>query len=189
VKRLLIALWGVGGVVATLVEAIVRLGDIALGILLRERVTVAQMAVFAAWMVFIVFVEGYRAFQKRFSPRVVARAMYLCDHPRPLHVALAPLFTMGLMHATRRRLVANWLLVAGIVALILLMRVMPPVYRAIVDAGVAVALAWGTLVMLVLFVRALRGDVPKIALELPATADVSVAGLGEQEANARRADA
>jgi len=168
--RFLIALWGVGGVVAILIEAIWRLTDTALSILAREELTLWQMVMFAGWLVFIVYVEGYRAFQKRFSPRVVVRALHLAEEPRPLHVVLAPLYCMTLLHATRRRLVASWILVAGIVAIILLVRAMPPIYRAIIDAGVVVALTWGTIAMIVLYARALLGTSPRIPLDLPSEA-------------------
>jgi hypothetical protein len=166
-KSFAIALWGVGGTVLLLAEAIWRLADTALTIFRRDGLTRDQAAILAVWVVFIVYVEGYRAFQQRFSPRVVARALHLAREPRPLHVALAPLYCMTLIHATRRRLIASWILVAGIVGIILLVRAMPPVYRAIVDAGVVCALTWGTLVMIVLFVRGLWGAPMQVPLDLP----------------------
>ena len=175
--RHLIVFWGVGGVVLLLVEAIWRLADTATTILADEQLTSGQMAMFVAWLAFIVYVEGYRAFQKRFSPRVVVRAFHLADDPRPLHVLLAPLYCMTLLHATRRRLVASWILVAGIVGIILLVRAMPPIYRAIIDAGVVVALTWGTAATLVLYVRALLGTAPAIPLDLPEEAAPSAARL------------
>jgi hypothetical protein len=174
-RRLAIALWGVGGVALLLVEAIWRLTDTALTIFLRDGLEATEAAMLAAWVAFIVYVEGYRAFQLRFSPRVVGRAMSLCDDPRALHVLAAPLYCMALIHATRRRLVASWILLAGIVGIILLVRVMPPVYRAIIDAGVVCALTWGTVVMLVLFVRALRGAAVTVPLDLPGDAPASEA--------------
>lgn len=161
------AYWGVGGTVLLLGEAIWRLTDTAVDIIRREGLTPLQWAGFAAWVVFIVYVEGYRAFQKRFSPRVVARAMYLARNPRPLHVALAPLFCMALLYTTRRRLIASWILVVGLVGIILLVRVMPPAYRAIIDGGVVCALAWGTGVMLVYFVRALAGHAMPVPPDVP----------------------
>jgi hypothetical protein len=172
-----IVFWGVGGVVLLLVEAIWRLADTATTILADEQLTSGQMAMFVAWLAFIVYVEGYRAFQKRFSPRVVVRAFHLADDPRPLHVLLAPLYCMTLLHAARRRLVVSWILVAGIVGIILLVRAMPPIYRAIIDAGVVVALTWGTAATLVLYVRALLGNAPAIPLDLPEEAAPSAARL------------
>jgi len=174
--QIAIATWGVGSVALLLVEAIWRLTDTAVTILRREVLTPAEWAAFAAWLVFIVYVEGYRAFQLRFSPRVVARALYLADHPRPLHVALAPLYCMAMIHAPRRRLIASWVLVAGIVGIILFVRTLPPIYRAIVDAGVVCALTWGTGVMVVLFARGLRGAPMPVPPDVPP--DVTDEGAG-----------
>ncbi|WP_437630234.1 hypothetical protein [Sorangium sp. So ce854] len=169
-RRLAVVLWGVLGVVAVLIEAIYRLGTMAARVLTTHTLTTGQLILLAAWTVAIVYFEGYRGFQQRFSPRVVARALHLAEHRRPLHVALAPLYCMALLHATRRRLIATWALIAGIVALILLVRQMPPPYRAIVDAGVALALAWGTVAMLVDLARGLAGRPPGIAPDVPGEA-------------------
>jgi hypothetical protein len=165
-RSLAAAVWGVFGTVIILAEAIYRLSAIAITTLVREGLSAAETVFFAVWMFFIVYVEGYRAFQKRFSPRVVARAFYLAEHPRPLHVILAPLYCMALFHTSRRRLISSWILVVGIVSVILLVRLLPPVYRAIIDGGVACALAWGSLVMIVYFFRRLRGE------EMPVPPDV-----------------
>ncbi|MCC6554315.1 MAG: hypothetical protein IT372_15140 [Polyangiaceae bacterium] len=159
--------WGVLGVVAMLVEGIYRLGAIAVRTLRDEELSAAELAALAGWLVIIVYVEGYRGFQLRFSPRVVARALHLAAHPRPLFVALAPLYCMALFHTSRRRLVASWLLIAGIVAMVLLVRALPAVPRAIVDAGVACALAWGTAVMLWLFLRGLAGAPMPVPPDVP----------------------
>jgi hypothetical protein len=148
-------------------EGIYRLARTAIENLAGTELTTGQMAFGAAWMVFIVYVEGYRAFQKRFSPRVVARALHLAEHPRPLHVILAPLYVMALLHTTRRRLIGSWILVAGIVAVILLVRALPPVWRALIDAGVALALAWGTAVMIAYFAKGLAGHPMPVGPDLP----------------------
>ncbi|WP_437274915.1 hypothetical protein WME90_27095 [Sorangium sp. So ce375] len=166
-RRLAVILWGVLGVVAVLVEAICRLAATAARILTVHTLTAGQLVLLAAWTVAIAYFEGYRGFQQRFSPRVVARALHLAEHRRPLHVALAPLYCMALFHATRRRLIATWALVAGIVALILLVRQMPPPYRAIVDAGVAFALAWGAASILVCLARGLAGRPLGLSPEVP----------------------
>ncbi|WP_437752207.1 hypothetical protein [Sorangium sp. So ce1389] len=166
-RRLAVVLWGVLGVVAVLVEAIYRLGAMAARILTTHALTTGQLILLVAWTVVIAYFEGYRGFQQRFSPRVVARALHLAEHRRPLHVALAPLYCMALFHATRRRLIATWALIAGIVALILLVRQMSPPYRAIVDAGVAFALAWGTVAILVDMARGLAGRPLGIAPDVP----------------------
>jgi hypothetical protein len=165
-RNIAAAVWGVFGTALALAEAIFRLSAIAIRTLIHERLNLTQIAFLIAWMAFILYVEGYRAFQKRFSPRVVARAFHLAEHPKPIHVVLAPLYCMALLHATRRRLIGSWILVAGIVTIIILVRHLPPVYRAIIDAGVACALAWGTIVMIVCFFQRLGGA------EMPVPPDV-----------------
>ncbi|AUX44891.1 hypothetical protein SOCE26_063610 [Sorangium cellulosum] len=177
-RRLAVVLWGVLGVVIVLVEAIYRLGATAAGILASQPLTTGQLVLLAVWTVVIAYFEGYRGFQQHFSPRVVARALYLAEHRRPLHVALAPLYCMALFHTTRRRLIATWALIAGIVALIVLVRQMSPPYRAIVDAGVAFALAWGTLSILVFLARALAHRPPGVSPEVPEEA-TSPAGAAQ----------
>lgn len=162
-----------------LAEGIYRLAKTAIDNLVGAELTLGQTAFGAAWLTFIVYVEGYRAFQKRFSPRVVARALHLAEHPRPLHVALAPLYVMALLHTTRRRLIASWILVAGIVAVILLVRSFPPVWRALIDAGVALALAWGTAVMIIYFVRGLAGHPMPVGPDLPGEAETRPASPAE----------
>lgn len=166
-RNLAAAVWGVFGTVIMLAEAIYRLSVIAVRALMKESFGPPEIAFLAVWMVFIIYVEGYRAFQKRFSPRVVARAFYLAEHPRPLHVALAPLYCMALIHAPRRRLIGSWILVAGIVGIIIVVRHLPPVYRAIVDAGVALALTWGTVAMIIYFFQGLRGKKMPIDPDIP----------------------
>jgi hypothetical protein len=150
-----------------LAEGVYRLSKTAFEILTEAELSAGHTAFAAVWGVFILYVEGYRGFQKRFSPRVVARALHLAEHPRPLHVVLAPLYAMALMHTTRRRLIGSWILVAGIVAIILLVRALPPVWRALIDAGVALALAWGTAAIIVYFVRGLAGHPMPVGPDLP----------------------
>jgi hypothetical protein len=174
-----IVLWGVLGVVAVLVESAGRLGRVAVRLIREQGLTHLQLALLGGWLVAIGYAEGYRGFQQRFSPRTVARALCLAERPRPLHVALAPLFCMALFHTTRRRLYATWGLVAGIVALVMLVRRLPPIYRAIVDGGVACALAWGTLAMLVYLVRGLAGASMPISADLPEGAAAAPRAAGE----------
>jgi hypothetical protein len=96
------------------------------------------------------YAEGYRGFQQGFSPRVAARARYLQEHPRPLHILFAPFFCMGYFHATRRRKITSISLTLGIIMLVLLVRQIAQPWRGIIDAGVVVGLAWGV-VSLVIF--------------------------------------
>jgi hypothetical protein len=116
--RAIAAVWGVGGTAALLVYAIARLAPVA-------RVGLAQgmppwgWAATAAWIAFMAYFEGYRGFQRGFAPRAVERARALARDPRPLRVALAPLYCMSLFAAERRRLVAAWALLAFIVGFVI----------------------------------------------------------------------
>lgn len=165
--RLLVALWGVLGVELMLADALWRLVPRALAPFLEGApLEASHYAVYAVSVVGLGFFEGYRGFQKAFAPRVAARALWLARNPRPLFVALAPLFVMSLFFATRRRVIASWLLVAGIVALIVAVHQLPPLYRSAVDGGVVVGLGWGAVSVLASFARALRRG-PQVEPELP----------------------
>ena len=105
---------------------------------------------FASLVVFMAYAEGYRAFQQGFSPRVAARARYLRDHPNMLHAFFAPLFCMAYFHAPKRRRIVSISVTAGIIVLVILVRLLPQPWRGIIDGSVVVGLAWG-LISLILF--------------------------------------
>jgi hypothetical protein len=73
---------------------------------------------------------------------------------------------MALVYANRRRLIVSWMVVAGIVTLVLLVRLLPQPWRGVVDAGVALALAYGAVAIAVLYARALAGRLV-FPLDLP----------------------
>ncbi len=153
--------------VAVIGEAIVRLLPIVLD-LFDATLSALELAVLVAWVLTMTFAEGYRGFHLQFSPRVVARAVYLDAHPRPLHVVLAPLYCMGLLHATRRRLITSWVLTFGIVAIVVLVRRLPAPWRGIVDAGVVVGLTCGLLSIVYFTLRGLRGVPMPVDPDVPA---------------------
>ena len=94
--------WGIAGVLLLLLFAVYRLAPMALELTERE-LTAGQWLALGFSVVYMAYAEGYRGFHRAFAPRVVVRALYLKNHPEPLHVLLAPLFCMGYIHATRRR--------------------------------------------------------------------------------------
>lgn len=146
--------------VALLVHALNRLTPYAVEAF-EMGLTPFQWVVCIGWTLLNAYAEGYRGFQKAFSPRVIARMVHLAREPRPLFVLLAPLYAMALFHARKKRLIVAWILVAMIVGLVLLIRVLPQPWRGIVDVGVVVGLAWGTLsIVWLLFDALLRGRVP-----------------------------
>ena len=163
----LITLWSIGGVIGLLVQAIVRLLPRALEPILDGSLDVTAGVAYVAAIVFMAYGEGYRGFQQRFSPRAVVRALHLGAHPRPLLVLAAPLFAMGLIHATRRRLIGSWMLLLGIVGLIALVSRLEQPWRGAVDAGVVVGLTWGAVATLALLAQAWRGQGPEVDPELP----------------------
>jgi ascorbate-specific PTS system EIIC-type component UlaA len=136
------AFWGITGVLLLLGSAVYRLTPIAVEAM-EKGLAPLQWASLILVVLFMAYAEGYRGFQQRFSPRVAARARYLMEHPRALHVALAPFFCMGYFHATRRRKVTSISVTAGIVVLIILVRLLHQPWRGIIDMGVLVGLIWG----------------------------------------------
>lgn len=118
-------------------------------------------------VVFMGGIEGYKGFQKSFSPRVVARALHLGANPRPWWIVFAPFFCLAYFHANRRRIIARYILTATIVLLIVGMRYTPQPWRGIVDAGVALGLSWGLVAMLVFAVIAFSGRPFSYPADLP----------------------
>ncbi len=157
-------IWGVAGVSLLLLSAVFRLGAVALQTL-RMDLDWWHWIACGISLVFLGITEGYMAFQRGYSPRVAARALHLKDNPQLWNVALAPVFCMGLIHATRRRLISSWTLAVAVILIIIAVRALPPPWRGIVDLGVVVALAWGVAALWYLFALGLRGT------ELPVPAD------------------
>ncbi len=168
---MLVAAWGVLTTTGLLISAIARLTPLALEPLQSHSMTGLQWALYVGWAVFNGYVEGYRGFQKGYVPRVVARAFWLGQHPRPLFVLLAPFFCSGLFFATRRRLITSWVLLIGIVAIVQVVRLLEQPWRGIVDAGVVVGLAYGTGYLVVHFVGVLLGRPITVTPQVPADAE------------------
>lgn len=165
--QILIASWGVVGVIALLGQAAYRLGTRALEAIGSE-LSALQLGILVLWSAFNLYAEGYRAFQRRFSPRVVVRAFHLAQHPRPTYIALAPFYCMALLHSAKRERIVAWSTVVMIMGFILLLRHVPQPWRGIVDAGVVVALFWGASAIAVFHVRALAtGVLPNFSPGLP----------------------
>ena len=165
-KRGLIAVWGVGGVLLLLSQALWRLTPLALEAL-RSELAVWQWVVTAVWIVAMAHAEGYRGFHRRFSPRLVARAQHLAEHPTALRVALAPAYCMSLFGASRRGMLVARLLLGGIIVLVIMVRMLEQPWRGIIDAGVVVGLAIGTLSILYYSARAAAGREPAVPPDLP----------------------
>lgn len=161
-----ITTWGVLGFTAILGQAIYRLTPLALHPI-RHGMTGFQVGLYVVWVVWMWWSEGYRAFQKQLAPRFVKRAVWLARDRRPLYVALAPIFCLGLFHARRRRLIISWSISLGVICLIIAVRFLPMPWRGIVDGGVVVGLAWGVGWILYYFAVALAGGELAADPELP----------------------
>lgn len=159
--------WGIGGVLLVLVYAIARLLPVALEAL-RGNLAPLEWAGLAVSVLGLGYVEGVRAFQKAFSPRVVARAATLDSATPWSRRWLSPLFCMGLFAGTPRRLVVGWGTLVGVTALVFWVRTLPQPWRGIIDAGVIVALTWGALTLVAFTAKAMRGDPMPVAPDLPA---------------------
>jgi len=136
------AAWGFLGVNALIGYAVIRLTPRALDAL-RAELTPFQWILMGVWIAFMLVSEGYRGFQKKFSPRTAARVRYLSQHPTWVRVLLAPPFCMGYFHADRKTRIVSICLTLGIVLLVVLVSFVPHPWRGIIDAGVVAGLMWG----------------------------------------------
>jgi hypothetical protein len=92
------------------------------------------------------YAEGYKAFQLKFSPLIVRRAIELGNGRMTfMRVLLAGPYCMGLFGANKRRIIISWSISAGVTALVVIVKKLPYPWRSIVDGGVVVGLSYGTL--------------------------------------------
>lgn len=151
------AIWGIIGVTAIIGSAVWRLTPYAIDAF-DYSFSIIQWIVFVGFTIFMAFGEGYRGFQKAFSPRVAARALHLSKNPTALRIALAPLFCMGFFGATKKRKIVTWCLTTGIVILVILVRQLEQPWRGIIDFGVVLGLGWGIIAMWIFCVKAFCGN-------------------------------
>jgi hypothetical protein len=147
------AIWGLGGVYLLIGSAIYRLWVLAfvgLSYDLRWYHWISLVLI----VIFMAYAEGYRGFQKGFSPRVAARAKYLKDKPDLMRSLLAPFFCMGYFHASRKRKIVSISLTIAIIGLVLMVGRVPQPWRGIIDVGVVIGLAWGIISLFIFTVQA-----------------------------------
>lgn len=162
--------WGVLGVGLILLNAISRFGPVALEPLRRRDLTLAQGCAYAATVASLAYVKGHRALSKKFTPLVVARAFTLGPEGgccTALRAVLAPLYSIGLFHATAKRMAVGWGIMAAVACLVVGVKRLPYPWRSIVDAGVAVGLSLGVAALCVHYGRALAGHMPDADPQLP----------------------
>jgi hypothetical protein len=149
-------LWGLLGVSALLILPIVRLAAVGWAALTSPLAWYHWLAL-ALWLPMMGFSEGYRGFQKGFSPRVAARAVYLASHPTLLRVLLAPLFCIGYFQIARRRQITVIVITLVVIGFIAIARALPMPWRGIVDLGVVLGLGWGLIALFAFVIQGLRG--------------------------------
>lgn len=170
----LAAVWGVLGVLALLSSAVVRLSPVAWSALTGPLDPLHYVFV-VGWVAFMAYGEGYRGFQRAFSPRVISRAAWLRQNSTPVRLLLAPAFCMGFFHATRKRVIVSWTITAMVVLLIVGVKLLPSPWRGLVDAGVVVGLTWGMIAIVAWGLAHLRGATLPTPPDVPVPPEVPVA--------------
>lgn len=165
--------WGLSFICVVLLYAIVRLFSVTIDAYDNFPFYWYHWVTLAVVVVFMAHSEGYEGFQRNFSPRVVSRAWFLYHNPRPILIALAPLFLAGYIHINPVRRRNILLLTLGIVVLIVLIRYLPQPWRGIVDAGVVVGLTWGLVSMVVHGIRVLGSRSFAYSPEIPGESEVN----------------
>lgn len=160
------ALWGALGLAALLVYAIARLAGIVVAGF-EHTWQWPHVALAVGNGVFMAWSEGYRGFQLRFSPRSAARVKWLLHRPSALRAALAPLFVMAYFDAPRRLKIGVYALTAGIVLAIIVIHALPQPWRAALDIGVVLGLAWGLTSFAVSLWRTFRSSTYPASPEVP----------------------
>jgi hypothetical protein len=142
------AIWGFGGVCLLIVSAILRMSEHGLEALaVYESFTATQWALLVSMLPYMAYSEGYKGFQKRFSPRLAARVAYVAEHGSFLQRLFAPVFCMGYFAINKREMIITYALTIMIMGFIVGFKYMPQPWRGIADMGVVVGLVYGIVTM------------------------------------------
>ena len=136
------ATWGISGLMLLLGFAVWRLTPYAIDSL-QMSLNWKHWLLLIANVLFMAYSEGYKGFQKSFSPRFAARAKYLLRNTTPIRTIFSPLFCMSYFDAPKRRIIATCVLTAAIILLILSFRFIPQPWKGLLDSGVVIGLIWG----------------------------------------------
>ena len=182
--RKLVYVWAIVGVLTLLAQGLIKLVPVAARAV-RGPLSPLQATILWTFVALNLYLEGYRGFQLRFVPRVVARALHLAQTPRlgVWFAVLAPFFAMGFFHATRRARLSAWILSSLIALAVVLVRHLPDPWRGVVDAGVVAGLGYGTLVFVHQAIVAAFTGTPRAAAELPDDPLATAAATGTAPAS------
>jgi len=171
------SMWGSFGVIYILAKAIVRVLPIALEPFKKSStsslvLSPIQWSLYVTSCLFFAYFEGYKGFHLKFSPLVVRRSFTMVPGTKqgnnPINYLLAPLYSMGLFAATRKRMIVSWSISIGVTIIVALVKKLSPVARCILDAGVVVGLSVGSMSILYCYVRSMiTGTLPTIDPCLP----------------------
>lgn len=169
------SVWGSFGVVYILAKAIARVLPIALEPFQSGSALAfspVHWSLYAASCLFFAYAEGYKGFHLKFAPLCVKRSFTLIigtpQGNNPLHYLFAPLYSMGLFQATRKRLAVSWGVSLGVAAIVAVVKKLPAVPRCILDAGVVVGLTLGSASIIYHYMRSiLTGKLPSTDACLP----------------------
>lgn len=151
------ASWGFLGIFGLFSFAIYRLTLIGLEAL-STAFTWTHWLGLVVWILFMAYNEGYKGFQKGFSPRVAARTAYLYKNPSLLRLVLAPLFCMGYFHIVRKRQILTFALTLMIIGLVQAVSLLSQPWHGIVDLGVVIGLFWGLVTLSLFTYQAMTQD-------------------------------
>lgn len=143
----LASVWAIVGVSALFALAVARLGTRGLEGL-TGGLTALEWGLLASLVVLFVVGEGWAALQRKWVPRVVSRARALRESDALHHRLLAPLYGMSLIGGKPRTCLRAWAGVAAVVLAVVLVRMLPDPWRAMIDLAVASALSWGLVALL-----------------------------------------
>eukprot|EP01038_Epipyxis_sp_PR26KG_P013183 gene13183-17665_t len=160
-SRNLSGIWAIFQVISILANAVRRLVPIAIQPIIQKDVLPFHWILYVGWIGFMVYTEGYKAFQLKFSPMVVDRAFNLSSNPSIINYALAGPYSMGLFGAPKKRMIVSWCVTIGVFALVKIVKLLPYPYRSIIDAGVVAGLSYGSISICVLGIKALVGTPKK----------------------------
>ena len=160
------AIWGVTGACMLLGFAVLRMfRQVSEGF--THELGIAHYAVMIPWLFFMLYSEGYKGFQKGYSPRVAARAIFLREKSTLIRAIFAPLFCMGFFDSTKKRKIVLGCLILGITTLVILFQYIPQPWRGVLDLGVVLGLSWGILATLFFFFKYWFGDATDADPEVP----------------------
>ncbi len=148
----LASVWGITGAVGLLLYAITKMVRHMLDAFAME-LNIWHYAAMLGFAVFMAYTEGYKGFQKSFSPRVASRAVYLRQHSTWLRLLLAPLFSIGYFHTTRAKQITVIVISIVITLIVILFRQIPQPWRGVLDVGVIVGLSWGIIATLIYYAK------------------------------------